>query len=277
MDEGAEGGGPGGRAAGGAASGPRAMSRVLRLFDLLAARRSGLTLSEASDALGVPKSTLLASLKALVADGFLIAEGGAYVLGPGAYRLAGTILASWSMPDMMRPYVRGLADETRESVGFGIVDWEIGQVIYTDGVNSTQPVQYAMRVGLRAPLHASAAGRVLLAYGPPARVAEYMKRTPFRKLTEATLTTAEELEAKLGEVRELGYCASFGELLKDTAAIAVPVFDPNDEITGALMVGAPLERMRGNYDSLLAAIRSYGRRASGLGPGDRSHAHPSPM
>src|SRR5437764_3653716 len=91
----------------GAASGPRAMSRVLRLFDLLAARRTGMTLSEASDALDVPKSTLTSSLKALVADGFLIADGGAYQLGPGAYRLAGTILASWSMPDLMRPYVRG--------------------------------------------------------------------------------------------------------------------------------------------------------------------------
>lgn len=266
-----------GRSSSGAASGPAAMSRVLRLFDLLAARRAGMTLSEASEALGVPKSTLISSLKALVVDGFLIAEGGAYQLGPGAYRLAGSILAGWSMPDLMRPYVRGLADETHESVGFGIVDWELGQVIYTDGVNSSQPVQYAMRVGLRAPLHASAAGRVLLAYGPKPKVAEYMKRAPFKRLTPATLTTAAQLEAKLGEVRDLGYCASFGELLKDTAAIAVPVFDPNNEITGALMVGAPLERMRGEFDHLLAATQGFGRRASGLAPDEVASTHPSPM
>lgn len=263
--------------AGGAGSGPRAMSRVLRLFDLLATRRGGLTLSEASDALGVAKSTLLASLKALVVDGFLIAEGTTYYLGPGAYRLAGAIMAGWSMPDLMRPFVRGLADETRESVGFGIVDWEIGQVIYTDGVNSPQPVHYAMRVGLRAPLYASAAGRVLLAYGPPSNVADYLKRMPFKALTEATLTTAAQLEEKLEEVRTLGYCASFGELLKDTAAIAAPVFDPNDEIIGAMMVAAPLERIRDNFDNLLAAVRAFGRRASGLAPEASEAGHPSPM
>jgi len=144
-------------------------------------------------------------------------------------------------------------------------------------VNSSQPVQYAMRVGLRAPLYASAAGRVLLAYGPKARVADYLKRTPFKRLTPATLTTAAQLEVKLRAVRDLGYCASFGELLKDTAAIAVPVFDPNDEITGALMVGAPLERMRGDFEHLLAAIQGFGRRASGLAPSETATAHPSPM
>ena len=252
-------------------AGPRAMGRVLRLFDLLAARRGGMTLSEASEALDVPKSTLISSLKGLVAEGFLISEANAYFLGPAAYRLAGSMLASWSMPDLIRPYVRGLAEATRESVGFGIVDWEIGQVIYTDGVNSSQPVHYAMRVGLRAPLYASAAGRVLLAHAPEAKRTEYLGRATFKPLTEATVTTAARLSERLAEVRELGYCASLGELLKDTGAIAVPVFDPSDEIVGALMVGAPLERMRTNYDQLLAAIRTFGRRASGL-EGEREAA-----
>jgi DNA-binding IclR family transcriptional regulator len=249
---------------GGAVSGPRAMSRVLRLFDLLAARRGGMTLSDVSEALRVPKSTLQGSLKALVADGFLISEAGSYFLGPGTFRLAGSIMSAWSMPDLVRPYVRGLAETTRESVGFGIVDWEIGQIIYTDAVNSPQPVHYAMRVGVRAPLYASAAGRVLLAYGPEERVAEYLRRTRFKALTESTVTTADQLKEQIAEVRKLGYCASFGELLRDSGAVAAPVFDPRGEVIGALMVGAPLERMRDNVDMLLEAVRSFGRRASGL-------------
>jgi DNA-binding IclR family transcriptional regulator len=177
------------------------------------------------------------------------------------------------MSDLVRPYVRRLSESTRESVGFGIADWEIGQVIYTDGVNSPQPVHYAMRAGLRAPLYASAAGRVLLAYADEKQRAAYMARMPFRPLTPATLTTADRLNENLAAVRKLGYCASFGELLNDTAAIAVPVFDPNDEIVGALMVAAPLERMRTNYDHLLNAVRTFGRQASGLD----GEPDPSPM
>ena len=123
----------------GEGSGPRAMSRVLRLFDLLAARREGMTLTALSQAIAAPKSTLLASLKALVADGYLISEAGCYRLGPCSYRLAGAMLASWSMPDLIRPFLRSLAEATKESVGFGLGDWEIGQVIYTDAINSPQP------------------------------------------------------------------------------------------------------------------------------------------
>jgi len=45
----------------------------------------------------------------------------------------------------------------------------------------------------------------------------------------------------------------------------------------ALMVGAPLERMRGDFEHLLAAIQGFGRRASGLAPSETATAHPSPM
>src|SRR5690349_5912200 len=82
-------------------SGPRAMGRVLRLFKLLARQqRSGMSLTDLSTALDVPKSTLLGTLKPLAADGFLLAEGALYRLGPAAFRLAGTILTAWSAPEL---------------------------------------------------------------------------------------------------------------------------------------------------------------------------------
>ncbi|MFV3075007.1 IclR family transcriptional regulator [Niveispirillum fermenti] len=251
-----------------AGSGPRAMTRVLRLFDCLARRRSGMTLSELSQAMGVPKSTFLASLRALAADGFLICEDNVYRLGPCAYRLAGNIIMAWSQPDIVRHYVKELAEATGESVGFAIADWDIGQAIFTDAVNSAQPVHYAMRAGIRAPLYASAAGRVLLAYAAPDQQHDYITRGHFRALTPSTRTTPDRLTESLDAIRRLGYCASFGEMLKDTAAIAVPVFDASDCVIGALIVAAPLNRLRAGFEPLLASIRHYGRLASGLPPGD---------
>lgn len=248
----------------GAANGPRAMGRVLRLFDLLARRREGMTLSDLSLALKVPKSTFLSSLRALVADGYLISEGNLYQLGPTAFRLAGTIMSAWSMPDIVHHYVRELGRMTGESAGFAIADWEIGQAIYTDAVNSTQPVHYAMRIGIRAPLYASAAGRVLLAYAPEEKQKAYLARAPFKSLTAVTRVTRKEIVENLQTITELGYCASFGEMLKDTAAIAVPVFDTRNAVIGAMMVAAPLTRMHSNFDHLLGSLILCGRQASGL-------------
>lgn len=246
------------------AGGPRAMGRVLALLDVLARNRDGMTLSELSLALNVPKSTFLSSLRALAADGFLINEGTLYKLGPLAFRLAGTIMAAWSLPDITRHYVRELGRLTRESVGYAIADWELGQVIYIDAVNSSQPVHYAMRAGIRAPIYASAAGRVLLAFAPEDRQRAYLSRAPFKSLTPGTRTTKDDILKSLQTISDLGYCASFGEMLKDTAAIAAPVFGAGDTVAGALMVAAPLSRMESNFNDLRDTLLRSARRASGL-------------
>ena len=246
-----------------ASSGPKALSRVLDLLTLLARHSGGMSLSEISAAMAIPKTTLLDTLRGLSESGHLLQDGNRFRLGGSAYRMAGTIMASWSPSDTIRYYLRDLAAQTRESVGFAIADWEIGQVIYTDGVNSTQPVHYAMRVGLRAPLYASAAGRVLLAHSPAEKVAEYLAHARLKSLTAATRTSPDEILSHLAEIRALGYCASFGEMLKDTASIAMPVQDPMGNTIGALMLAAPLDRMRAGFDKLLERVLAAGRAASG--------------
>lgn len=243
------------------------MSRVLRLLDALAKEAQGLTLSQLSQRLDVPKSTILASLRGLVADGFLICDGPAYRLGAAAFRLAGTILSAAGQSELTRHFVQELAARTNESVGYAIADWDIGQAIYTEGVNSSQPVHYAMHAGIRAPLYASASGRTLLAFAPEEKRNAYLARGRFKALTQETETSVAGLEDRLEEVRRLGYCASFGEMLKDTAAIAVPVYDAKGAVRGALMIAAPIERMRRNFDRLLAEVQRAGRLASGLPEG----------
>jgi len=207
-----------------AESGPRAIARVLQLFGVLARSHRAMTLTALSAALGAPKSTLLGSLRGLVADDFLINTGNDYRLGPSAYRLASSIMASWSITDIVRHHLHDLAAITKESVGFAIADWEIGQVIYADAVASLRPIHYA--------------------------------------LTKSTRTTVESITENLAQIRNQGYCASFGEMLEDTAAIAVPIFDLSRTLGGALMVAAPIERMRANYPQLLAQIVATGKKIS---------------
>jgi len=256
-------------------AGPRSISRVLRLLDLLAHETKGMTLSQLSVSLDVSKSTLLASLTVLVSGGFLLDTGKVYTLGPSVFRLAGRIMASSSLPEIIRRSVRDLARVTNESAGFAIADWKIGQVIYTDAANSTQPVHYAMRVGVRAPLYASAAGRVLLAYAPSSTRNNYLRKARIRRLTPATRTTQAEIKASLNTIVEQGYCASFGEMLHDTGALSVPIFDVADTVIGALIVAAPLSRMEANYTFMLRELIRYGDEASRLVPSESAFAQSS--
>lgn len=243
-------------------SGPRAMTRVIDLLSVLAGKPDGMTLADLSAEMSVPKSTFLDTLRGLSELHFLAHEDGRYRLGSAAYQFASKIVSSWSAPDMVRVAVKALARETAESVGFAIADWEIGQAIYMEAVNSRQPVRYAMQAGLRAPLYASAAGRVLLAYASPERLDAYLARANLRPLTQNTRTDPKAIRENLAEIHAQGYCASFGELLSDTAAISVPIFGPNGKTVGAMMIAAPLDRMKRNYDTLLASVIHAGKLAS---------------
>ena len=244
------------------AKGPKAIARVLDLLSLLSGKPDGMSLSDLSLAMSVPKSTFLDTLRGLCELHFLVHEDGRYRLGSAAYQFASRLISSWSAPEMVRTEVKALARVTAESVGFAIADWEIGQAIYMEAVNSRQAVRYAMQAGLRAPLYASAAGRVLLAYASPRRLDAYLAGANLRPLTGSTRTDPEAIRQNLAEIREQGYCASFAELLDDTAAISVPIFGPDRQTVGAMMVAAPLDRMKRNYDDLLAAVIAAGKRAS---------------
>ncbi|AEG51224.1 transcriptional regulator, IclR family [Sphingobium chlorophenolicum L-1] len=242
--------------------GPKAITRVLDLLALLAGKQDGMSLTELSAIMAVPKSTFIDTLRGLCDMHYLSCQEGRYRLGPAAYHFASRITRHWSAPEMIRAEVKQLAAETRESVGFAIADWEIGQAIYTEASNSPQPVRYAMQAGLRAPLYASAAGRVLMAYAPTEQAEDYLAHAQLRQLTENTRTDPHAIRAALVEIRERGYCASFGEMLSDTAALAVPVSGPDGDLLGALMLAAPLDRMKQNFERLLNATLEAGRRAS---------------
>ena len=242
--------------------GPKAVTRVLDLLALLANRPDGMTLSELSAELSVAKSTFLDTLRGLCDLQYLSLADGRYRLGSASYHFASKIVTNWSAPDMVRAAVKRLAEASKESVGFAIADWETGQAIYIVAVNSRQPVRYAMQAGLKAPLYASAAGRVLLAYGSDARIRDYLGKATLRSLTQNTTTDPEGIVQNLRVIRDQGYCASFGEMLRDTAAIAVPIFDPAGKVLGAMMLAAPLDRMKAGFERLLALTLEAGRTAS---------------
>lgn len=245
-----------------ASRGPKAISRVLDLMAMLAGKQDGMTLADLSGAMSVPKSTFIDTLRGLCDLGYLSHREGRYRLGPKAYHFAGRILSNWSPSEMIRAQVKRLGEETRESVGFAIADWEIGQAFYTEAINSPQPVRYAMHAGLRAPLYASAAGRVLLAYAPLELTETYLERAHLKPLTKDTRIDLVTIRANLQQIREQGYCASFGEMLRDTAAIAVPVRGPDRHNLGALMLAAPLDRMKLHFPHFLDLIIRAGREGS---------------
>ena len=61
--------------------------RVLRILELIDAHSGGLSLSEISNLLSLPKGTISPILKTLAATNYIVADGSLYKIGPRTFAL----------------------------------------------------------------------------------------------------------------------------------------------------------------------------------------------
>jgi IclR family transcriptional regulator, acetate operon repressor len=244
-------------------TGPRSLTRLLGLFDVLAKSKDGMSLAELNQALQSPKSSLLNLLRPLVIDGFLACENGRYRLGPSIFRLAANIMSVWNFSSTMRPYLEELAESSGESVYVGVLD-TVGSVItYVDTIESAKAVRFSVPVGAARPLYSTAAGRVLLAFGDEDWVDNYLRNTKISAYTPYTVTSRKALREELEKIRKTRISVSMGETFPESGAIAAPIFGADGKLIAAIAIGAPVSRLEPRLAELRPIIADIASRASG--------------
>lgn len=244
-------------------TGPRSLTRILGLFDVLAKKPDGLTLAELNTVLESPKSSLLNLLRPLVAEGYLMHSHGFYRLGPTAFRLAANIMSVWNFSKLVRPYLEELATRSKESVYIGVLDREAEVITYVDAIDSGHSIRYAITVGANRPLYCTAAGRVLLAFAEPDFQENYIRSVKMVRRTEHTLTDRKELRRKVEEIRRTGLATSISEMFEGSAAIAAPIYGSEGKVIAAIAVGAPAGRFESELPYLRNVISDIATRVSG--------------
>ena len=168
--------------------GPRSLTRILGLFEVLSGTNAGMSLTELSETLGSPKSSLLHLLRPLVSEGYLTHENGIYRLGASLYRLAAGVLANWDFPRLVRPFMAELAQRTGETALLGVLNREAESLTYVEIIDGPHPIRYHIPVGTTRTLYASAAGRLLLAYADRDWCRSYLASVIFKVRTAAPMT-----------------------------------------------------------------------------------------
>jgi DNA-binding IclR family transcriptional regulator len=99
-------------------------------------------------------------------------------------------------------------------------------------------------VGARAPMHATASGKAVLAFLPEDRVRASVQE-PLHQYTSRTHSTFDDLASDLEMVRRRGYAVDDEELTYDVRCVAAPVFDINGDVYGSIRVSGPNPAHRG--------------------------------
>src|SRR4051812_7066151 len=156
-------------------SGTQAVERALAILQWFDERTPELSPGEVATRLGVHRSTATRLLQALERQGFLDsdAETGRFRLGLRLVTLAGLVLNRFPVRSLAHDVLRELRDETEETAYLGLLDGR--EVIYIDQASSPHVAVNADWVGYRQPLTAGATGFLLLAFQPPAVLAELVR------------------------------------------------------------------------------------------------------
>ncbi|MDF2463247.1 MAG: transcriptional regulator, IclR family [Ramlibacter sp.] len=242
-------------------SGPRSLTRLLALFEVLSPASDGLSLAELSVLLGSPKSSLLNLLRPLVAEGFLFHDGSVYRLGPAIYRLASEVLNAWYLPRVMRPVMEQLAKQSGESVMLSVVDVEKALLTYVDTVNSPHPVRYQISVGTVRPLYASVAGRVLLAHADRGWRQKYLTDIALDSALALPLTKA-SLKREVEQIQQQGVGCAVDVYATGLSAVAAPIFGGDGRCVACLNIAGPTERFSDALERLTALVRAAAAKGS---------------
>jgi IclR family acetate operon transcriptional repressor len=224
-----------------------AVQRAFSVVDALAEADAELGTNEIARRTDINPSSVSRLLATLVAGGFVehVQDSGRYRLGLRLLQLGNVVLARLDLRQVARPHLQALVESTGETATLS-APGELDAVT-VDFAQSLSSVQGVARLGRPSVAHATATGKVLLAFGhrsvPPG---------PLKAYTGRTITQRAALAAELEAIRARGHAYNFAEREDDLHAIAAPVWGSRGELIAIIGVQGPASRFAA--DAMEAAV-----------------------
>ena len=227
------------------------LATALRILDYFTIREPELSLRELSEKSGLYKSRIHRLCGTLVALGFLTRmPSSSYRLGPKLMTLGKVYERTNSLITLSKSIMKQLADSTGESVA--LFQLEGLHCICLSREYGPSSLVFDIQEGQKMELHASAAGRIFMSYGPKELSEKVLNQPKLEKFTSETITSPKILAQKLSRIKKRGYEVNRGERELEVAAIAAPVFDYDARVESVLTVVGPVQRFSEDRESEIA-------------------------
>ena len=236
--------------------------RLFSLLEVIAEKDQFFSLQGLVEETGLPKPTLHRMLQQLESAGMLQRDGDGrqYSTGVRLRRLAENLLLNNTMHGARHVVLRQLVEEAGESGN--ITAFSGSEVVYLDRVETAAPLRFYLHPGSRAPVHASATGKLFLAQMTPLQRRRLLAHVPLERFTSNTITDFDALEREIETVKRNGYALDNEEFLPGLLCVAVlvPVKDGHSNMGVAIQ--APIMRL--TADKALHFLPALQRAAQAL-------------
>lgn len=234
----------------------RAAVRALAIFDAFDNEHLSLSLPEIAERIGMPKTTAFRLIDTLERTGFLVRmDNQRYCLSLKLARLGGLVRSTLNIRAIARPTMLDVNEQTSETITLNAIVGNDRMVL--DAVDTPSPLMSMARPGERLPLLVSASARILMAYMRPERLEQVLaanvRSNPFDRAA---------FDREVARFRRQGYGISRGQRVPGLTAVAVPIFDINNEVHYCLSLTGPSVRVDSRDQQLAQIMIAAGREIS---------------
>jgi IclR family acetate operon transcriptional repressor len=230
----------------------------------------GLPVADISRMLGISKSSTLATVRTLVAHGYLrpVEPGPRYRLGMSLIRLGDLTARQFPIAEICTPVLREIAQRTRLTARAAVADE--GFPLFVNRVDGPGTIRFHTPLGRREPAHATAAGKAILSTLAREDVRAMFRKAGLPSHTENTITSVDRLLRDLDGTRDRGYAVDDEEDVMGVVCVGAAFFSHAGACAGALSItGLKADMPADRIADLGVTMRRYADNISVLVGGRR--------
>ncbi len=216
--------------------------KLLQILECISSNRTPVRLQDLAEQVGMSQSTVLRYLYALQNADYVYQEEGTsrYALTWKICGLTNNLNSLLSLRSIASPFIHETSDALQ--LGVCLVVNQVHQCVYIDCVDNPLANGTSLHyIGKRAPLHATASGKILLTSYSESQLDEYIATLGLPKLTEYTITDRTALVKELEKVRKQGYATDHQECEKGFNCFSMPLHSFSRSIVATISVFGSVE------------------------------------
>ena len=231
------------------------IDRMASLLDIMARYDDAVSLKILSAESGLHPSTTYRILASLSEHHYVERnKNGSYRLGFKLLHLGSHVRQRVDLRQQAIPIMARLRDQLGETVNLTVKEGD--EVVYVEKATPNRMMHVQQLIGSRAPLHVTAAGKLMLAMGGEDECRGYALRTNLPAYTRNTINNLPKLLNEAERLRGQGYAYDDEEAEIGVGCIGTLIYDATGNIVAGLSVSAPIERRKAEWISNLRRAAS---------------------
>ncbi len=233
----------------------QSVERAVKALFLFLEHENELGIKDFASLLDLPKPTIYSIVNTLTVYEVLEQnpDNSKYHLGPVAFRLGLQYLRHKDLLSSMIVWIERLSYKFRKSVNVCMLI--ANQVVVVHKVDPDEAIISYPNIGAAVPTHATANGKVLLAYCDEKTRDKALAACSFETVTDTTIGNRRDFEKELETVRKEGVGFNRGEGVVGIWAMSGPIFNHNSQLVASFAISGTETFVKEYQDKLMAEVR----------------------